>query len=145
MTFNAGEIVHPGKHHVDTLPVGATEAISKGNFVRTDGSGNADKMENETNLNGVYVALEAVTGGAQDGDTEIQLAGPGSEVTVIAGGAIEPGAPIKVNSDSEAIAAGAGDVEADLVVGTYLRHPGEDKATPSADTEVIIVRLRGSV
>lgn len=146
MAFAAGDLTRPGKHNVDTLPVGATENISKGNFVRTDGSGNGDKMAAETNLNGVFVALEAGDNSSgSDGSIEIQVAGPGSEVCVLAGGAIEPGAPIKVNSDSEAIAAVAGDVESDLVVGTYLKHPGEDKATPAADTEVIVVRIRGSV
>jgi hypothetical protein len=146
MTFVAGEVVHPTKHFVINMPVGAAENIAQGEFARTDGAGNIDRMQAENNLNGVYVALEPGnnTGGA-NGAIEIQVAGVGSEVTVIAGGAIAPGAPIKVNASSQAIAAVAGDVEADLVVGKYMKKPGERLGTRCAANDVIIVKLGGSV
>jgi hypothetical protein len=103
-------------------------------------------MQAETNINGVYVALESAdnTGGA-NGDKEIQVAGPGSHVIVTMGGAVDPGALIKVNASSQAIAGVAGDVEADLLVGRYLRHPGETKATRSAANDLGIIVLGAGV
>lgn len=141
--FAAGEVTRPGKHNVQTLPVKAVEVLAQGNFVKS-AAGQAVKMVNtDVNLAGVFVALEKVTGGAADGDEEIQVAGPGSEVTVLAGGAIQPGGLIKVDAASKAIAAIAGDVELDKTVGRYIKKPGEDKASAAAASDVVVIILSG--
>ena len=138
MTFEAGQLPHPGKHHVDTLPV-AAGTVTKGNFTKTN-AGNAENMvDTDTTIDGVYVALETAV--FANGDTEVQVAGPGSEVIVNLGGAIQPGGLVKLDANSKVVAATGADLEAEKVVGRYLRHPGETTATPGADNELGIVKL----
>ena len=147
MTFVAGELVHPGKHHVDTLPV-ATGTLNQGSFV-TPSAGNAVPLAASTDTkDGVFVALETAV--FTNGDTEIQLAGPGSDVTVIMGGVVQPGGYVKIAASNKAVAGSGsatagGDLAKGWIIGRYLRHPGEDKATPSANNDVGIVKLGGAI
>jgi len=147
MTFVAGELVHPGKHHVDTLPV-ATGTITQGNFM-TSSAGNAVALAASTDTkHGAFVALETAV--FASGDTEIQYAGPGSDVTVVMGGAVQPGGYVKIAASNKAVTAtgsavAGGDLAKGWIIGRYLRHPGEDKATPAANNDLGIIKLGGAI
>ena len=141
--FAAGELTRPGKHTVDTLPL-ATGTINKGDFIKST-AGNAVALAASVDTkDGAYVALEKRV--FADGETDIQLAGPGSEVTVIMGGAVQPGGFVKIAAGNKAVTASGsavagGDLAKGWIIGRYLKHPGEDKATPAADTEIGVIRL----
>ena len=142
MTFAAGDIIRPGKHQIETLPL-ATGTITKGNYV-TSSAGNAVALAAAAStVTGKYVAVETRVFSAGS-VTDVQLAGEGSFVVVLMGGAVQPGGPVKVAASNKTVVAAGADIANLLVIGHYIKHPGEDKATPAADTELGIIHIGGS-
>lgn len=144
MTFEKGDIIRPGKHDIETLAL-ATGTITKGNFV-TSSSGNAVALAASTDTTtGVFVAVETRVFAAGK-VTDVQLAGSGSYVVVTMGGAVQPNGYVKIAASNKAVAAtgsatAGGDLAKGWIIGRYIKHPGEDKATVSADTELGVILL----
>ena len=143
MTFQAGDVIRAGKWEIERLPI-ATGTIAKGTFVRST-AGNAVALPAAaTTLTGRYVATETkafVSGGR---DNDIELAGEGAFVVVTMGGAVQPGGPVIVAASNKAVVASAANIAAGLVVGRYIKHPGERVSTPSADNDLGIIRVGGA-
>ena len=140
MTFTKGDLTQPGKHNVQTLPF-ATGTITKGNFYTLSAGNLVALATDTTTATGVYVALETRVFAAGV-VTDAQVCMADSFVCVDAGGAIQPGGYVAVETGSaEVIVGAAADLAAGYVVGRYVKHPGEDKATPAADGDVVIIHL----
>lgn len=143
MTFEAGDLIRPGKHGVERLPI-VTGTLAKGSFVKSTAGNAVALAAAATTLTGRYVAVESKTFVSGGNDNDIELAGEGSYVVVLMGGAVQPGGPVVVAAGNEAVVATAANLAAALVVGRYIKHPGERIATPSADTELGIILIGGA-
>lgn len=74
-------------------------------------------------------------------------AGDGTIVVVEAGGAIEPGSPVKADSNGDVVAADLTGTSPDafgIIVGTYLTKDGTSDAAAAADGDAIRIRLGGA-
>ena len=144
MTFSKGDLTQPGKHNVQTLPF-ATGTITKGNFYTMSAGNLVALATNTTTATGVFVALETRVFEAGV-VTDCQVATQGTFVVVDAGGAIQPGGYVAVETGSaEVIVGTAADLAAGYVVGRYIKHAGEEKATPAADGDTDCIVLLGAV
>lgn len=143
MGFAAGDLIRPGKLGVERLPI-ATGTLAKGSFVKST-SGNAVALAAaQTTITGRYVAVESKTFVSGGKDNDIELAGEGAQVVVTMGGAVQPGGPVIVASGNKAVVASAANLAAALVIGRYIKHPGEKIATPSADNDLGIIEIGGA-
>jgi hypothetical protein len=107
-----------------------------------DASGNFDRLETDDAVvdTGYAFALEKFT----TGDTEVQVAIPGSAVPFIAGGVIRPTGGVKFNfaaTEQTVVAAAA----ADLAAGRWLgrlshHHEDHELLRVTAADDVVVVR-----
>ena len=124
--------------------VKATIVLVAGDAVTFDANGFVDKaIATSDNDDGLGMALETVTGGAADGDTDIQVAIGNTYVNMRMGGAVVPMKKVKVDADNDLIAQNVVVIaDTHLTFGRYLRHPKEEKTpTAAVDTDIGVIRL----
>jgi len=144
MTFAKGDLPQPGKHNVQTGPL-TSGTITKGNIVRIVAGNTVALAAAVSTEDGAFVALETRVFAALS-VTDVQIAGPGTYVVVEVEGAIQPGAYVKVDdaSGTKVDEATAANFAAGLAIGRYIKHAGEDIATPAADGETDCIILLGA-
>jgi len=91
-------------------------------------------------ITGYAIALEKFT----TGDTEVQVAVPGSAIPFLAGGVIEPGSLVKMQfaaSKQKVLAATAANFAAGLVLGRYSNQVTDhENLRVSADLDIVVIR-----
>ena len=109
------------------LPVANATTITKGNVVETDANGNAIVSPvGQTAKKNHFVALETVANAGAAGALTVPVAVAGHFVTVVAGGAIKPGANVVAGTAGLAgkVITMAGGNAADQIVGIYWGKEG---------------------
>ncbi len=143
MTFEAGDIVRPGKHDIQTLPISASVVVTKGLFYLPGVTGNLAVFDDaDITVNGVVMALESADNSSGSaGDKEVQVAGPGSYVVAEMGAGVRPTGFVKIDSSDQLVAATAADLAAGRVLGRFIKQAGANKGTISVAGELGVVLL----
>ena len=147
MTFEAGDIIRPGKHEIQTFPVGASTNVLKGRLYQTDANGNMVQWNTTTNdvTDGVWMAVENQDNSSgADRDKIAQFAGKGTYVVARMASGVAPGESVRWLSAFRFDHAESTDITNGDVLGSFIGQPGERPHITTADDELGVVLLGGS-